>query len=116
MPRELHILESELLYRVRQRFHDGRLPVANAPSVSAGYAAGTECCAVCDQQIARDQVSYEITGPAPLIFHRKCYMIWQRECAQRIADAAREREKIQSPPRKTDTEGDTDTPDQLLKP
>jgi hypothetical protein len=116
MPPELRMVESELLYRVRQRIDDGRLPVANAPSVNAGYAAAAECCAVCDQQIGSGQISYEVTLPAPMIFHRKCYMVWQHECGQRIAEAARELQKIEPHTRKTDTEGDVDTPDQLLKP
>jgi hypothetical protein len=116
MPPELRIVESELLYRIRQRIRDGRLPMANAPSVSAGYAAGTEVCAVCDQQIASDHVSYEITDPAAMIFHRECYMIWQRECTQCIADAAREQKRIQPPARKADTEADADAPDQLSEP
>jgi hypothetical protein len=116
MPPELRILEGELLYRVRQRINDGRLPLANAPSVSAGYAAGSECCAVCDQQIASGQVSYEVPGPAPMVFHRKCYIIWQHECEQRIGDAARRQKEIQLIARKTDAGGDTDVPERLLKP
>ena len=85
MPPESHIREGELRYRVQQRIRDGRLPVRTPPSVNAGYAAGTECCAVCDHRIETGQVVYEISGPPPLIFHRECYMAWQRECAQRIA-------------------------------
>jgi hypothetical protein len=43
-------------------------------------------------------------------------MVWQHECGQRIASAARERQRIEPHTRKTDTEGGTDTPEQLLKP
>ena len=109
MPPESCILESELLYRVQQRIRDGRLPVKTPPSVNAGYAAGTECCAVCDDQIETGQVSYEVTGPPPLIFHRKCYMTWQRECAQRIADAQRETRRTQAHARQADAD-DGNTP------
>jgi hypothetical protein len=97
MPPESRILESELLYRVQQRISDGRLPVTTPPSVNAGYAAGTEGCAVCDQQITPGQVSYEVTGLPSLTFHTKCYMAWQRECAQRIADAAERAERNMPP-------------------
>jgi hypothetical protein len=116
MPTESHILESELLYRVQQRINDGRLPVARAPSVSAGYAAGSESCAVCDQQLAKGQVSYEVTGPRPLIFHRKCYMAWQRECAQRIAEAERETQKMQPRTRQADPDNGPNSSGQPFKP
>jgi hypothetical protein len=104
MPPESRILESELLYRVQQRINDGRLPVKTPQSVNAGYAAGTECCAVCDQQIETGQVSYEVADPSPLIFHRECYMAWQRECAQRIEGAERARQKAQPHARQADAE------------
>lgn len=108
MPPESRIFESELLYRVQQRMGDGRLPVETPPSVNAGYAAGTECCAVCDHRIEKGQISYEVTGPPPLIFHRKCYMAWQHECAQRVAE--RERRWTQPHARQADTDDGGSTP------
>ena len=110
MPPESRILESELLYRVRQRISDGRLPVKAPPSVNAGYAAGTECCAVCDHEFETGQVSYEVSGPPSLIFHRKCYMAWQRECTQPIAESERERRRMEPPSRQADAGDGGNTP------
>ena len=68
---------------------EGRLPVALPSLISAGYGTGTTPCAVCDCGILSDQVIYEIDDPRSvdelLPFHFTCYVIWQRECAQRLA-------------------------------
>ena len=110
MPPESRILESELLYRVQQRITDGRLPATTPQSVNAGYAAGTERCAVCDLQIDRGEVSYEVTGLPSLTFHTKCYIAWQRECKQRTADAERTKRTVQHPARQTDADEGSNTP------
>ena len=79
--------ESELLQRVQQRIDSDRLPVAIPSLISAGYGTGGAPCVVCDLDILADQVIYEIDDPrgdALLPFHFACYVIWQRECAQRL--------------------------------
>jgi hypothetical protein len=82
--------ERELLQRVQQRIDEGRLPVILPSLISAGYGAGTAPCAVCDLDILADQVIYEIDDPRRvdelLPFHFACYVVWQRECAQRLKD------------------------------
>jgi hypothetical protein len=81
--------ETELLQRVQQRIDEGRLPVALPSLISAGYGTGTAPCAVCECRILSNQVIYEIDDPRSvdelLPFHFTCYVIWQRECAQRLA-------------------------------
>ncbi len=80
--------DGELLRRVQQRIDEGRLPVILPSLISAGYGAGTAPCVVCDLAILADQVIYEIDDPRRvdelLPFHFACYVIWQRECAQRM--------------------------------
>ena len=81
--------ENELLQRARQRIDEGRLPVILPSLISAGYGTGAAPCAVCDLGILSDQIIYEIDDPrgldAMIPFHFACYVLWQRECAQRLA-------------------------------
>ena len=81
--------ENELIQRVQQRLDDGRLPLVLPSLISAGYGTAGARCEVCDLDILSDQVLYEIDDPrgvdALLPFHFGCYVIWQRECAQRLA-------------------------------
>ena len=94
MPTEAMLLEDELRLRLRvqRRIDDGRLPVA---LVSRMDSHGTEgVCCVCDQPIAYENVDYDIvdsleTACLTLSFHSSCYVIWQRECAQRVANTKR---------------------------
>ena len=82
--------DSELLQRVQQRIDSGRLPVVLPSLISAGYGTGAAPCVVCDLDILADQVIYEIDDPRRvdelLPFHFACYVIWQRECAQRLTE------------------------------
>lgn len=88
MPGASVLSDDELLQRVKQRIDEGRLPVVLPSLISAGYGAGTAPCVVCDLEILSDQVIYEIDDPRDvdemLPFHFACYVIWQRECAQRL--------------------------------
>lgn len=92
MPTEATLLEDELRLRVQRRIDDGRLPVT---LVSRIDSHGTErVCCVCDQPIACENVDYDIVDFAEttcitLSFHSSCYVVWQRECAQRVADTKR---------------------------
>ena len=92
MPTEAMLLEDELRRRVQGRIDDGRLPVA---LVSRMDSHGTErVCCVCDQPIAYENVDYDIVDFAETTclsfsFHPYCYVIWQRECAQRVANTKR---------------------------
>lgn len=80
--------ENELIQRVQQRIDAGRLPVVLPSLISAGYGTGSVACAVCDLRILSEQVMYEVDDPRAvdklLPFHFGCYVIWQRECAQRL--------------------------------
>ena len=92
MPTEAMVLEDELRLHVQRRIDDGRLPVA---LVSRIDSHGTErVCCVCDQPIACENVDFDIVDFAEttcltLSFHSSCYFIWQRECAQRVANTKR---------------------------
>jgi hypothetical protein len=93
MPIEATLLESELRLRVQRRIDGGRLPVALVSRTDSSYGTGNVCCA-CDQPITSDNVEYEIvdnrnTNCLCLSFHSSCHVIWQQECAHRIADAKR---------------------------
>lgn len=83
--------ENELIQRVQQRIDAGRLPVVLPSLISAGYGTGSVGCAVCDLGILSEQVMYEVDDPRGvdelLPFHFSCYVIWQRECAQRLNGA-----------------------------
>ena len=80
--------ENELIQRAQQRIDDGRLPLVLPSLISAGYGTAGTRCAVCDLDILPDQVLYEIDDPRAveelIAFHFGCYVIWQRECAQRL--------------------------------
>jgi LSD1 zinc finger len=84
--------ETQLIRRVQQSIDAGRLPLIVPPLISASYGAGSVRCAVCDLVIRPDQVMYEIGDPRLtdelFSFHFGCYVIWQRECAQRFAAGA----------------------------
>jgi hypothetical protein len=83
------IPEDELIRRVQQCIDEGRLPLVLPSLVSAGYGTASARCAVCDIGISSDQVMYEVDDPGGvdelLAFHFGCYVLWQRECAQRLA-------------------------------
>lgn len=55
--------------------------------IYACFGSGGSTCSACEQVIERGKVEYEIEHPqstAWLIFHFDCYVIWQRECMQRL--------------------------------
>ena len=92
MPTEAMLCEDELRLLVQRRIDDGRLPVA---LVSRIGSHGTErVCCVCDQPLGCENVDFDIvdyleTTCLTLSFHSSCYVIWQRECAQRVATTKR---------------------------
>jgi hypothetical protein len=91
MPTEAALLENELRLRVQRRIDGGRLPVALISQVEGSYGTARLCC-VCDQPITRENVDYDVvkfckTTCLSLSFHASCYVIWQRECAHRVANA-----------------------------
>ncbi|HEY6824616.1 MAG TPA: hypothetical protein VI195_09255 [Steroidobacteraceae bacterium] len=77
-----------MLVRVRQRIDAGRLPLFMPTTISAGYGTGAEVCQLCDLGISAEQTMYEVSDPRTsrlLGFHFACYVLWQRECSQRLA-------------------------------
>ena len=93
MPNEPTLLENELRLRVQRRIDGGRLPVALVSRNDGSYGTGRVCC-VCDQPITCEIVDYDVvdspkTTCVSLSFHFSCYVIWQRECAHRIANTKR---------------------------
>jgi hypothetical protein len=89
LPTELAIPESELRGCVRQRLDGGRLPLVIAPQVTAAYGTDLDICEVCEQSISGKMAAYEAIDPGTgirLKFHFQCYVVWQRECAQRLAE------------------------------
>jgi hypothetical protein len=94
MPTEATFLETELRLRVRRRINGGRLPVALVSRIDSSYWTGRVCC-VCDQPITHEIVDYDVvdlrrkTARLSLSFHFPCYVIWQQECANRLANAKR---------------------------
>lgn len=85
----LTLPETRVLQCVQRSIDDGRLPLVIPSLISASYGTGSARCVVCDLGILSDQVMYEIDDPRRveelLPFHFGCYVIWQRECAQRLA-------------------------------
>lgn len=91
MTTEPSLSESELLALVQRGISEGQLPILVPPVISAGYGTGRELCRVCALVIPTDRAAYEVTDPfqpAILTFHFACYVVWQRECAQRLANNA----------------------------
>lgn len=90
MPTEPVLSGNELCALVQRGISEGRLPVLLPSQLSADYGTGREFCRVCDLIISAVQPAYEITAPHPatLIFHFRCYVAWQRECAQRLTNNA----------------------------
>jgi len=87
MPTAPVLPESELLLRVRQRLDEARLPLFMPSSISAGYGTGAEVCQLCGLGISPEQTIYEVNDPRTsklLGFHFACYVLWQRECSQRL--------------------------------
>jgi len=98
MPIDSRSFESELRLRVRRRIKAGRLPVALVSRIDSSYETARICC-VCDQPITDEIVDYDVVdlGNATclsLSFHFSCYVIWQKECARRVADAMRTNVRI----------------------
>ena len=86
MPTHPVLPEDEVRLRVQQRIDTGGLPLLRPDHIHAGYGSGNICCA-CDQPIEPTKIEYEIVTPdeaRKLIFHFACYVIWQRECSQRM--------------------------------
>jgi hypothetical protein len=101
MPTEAALLANELRLRVQRRINGGRLPVTLISQIEGSYETGRVCC-VCDQPITRENVEYNVvklprTTCQSLSFHAPCYVIWQRECAHRVANA--KRTKLRDGPR-----------------
>jgi hypothetical protein len=95
MPTEVTLLENQLRLRVRRRIDGGRLPVALVSRMDGSYRTEKVCC-VCDRSIADEIVDYDVvnlrrTTSRSLSFHFPCYLIWQQECASRVASAKRSR-------------------------
>jgi hypothetical protein len=90
-PTEAKLLENELRLRVRRRIDRGRVPVALVSRTDGSYLTGRACC-VCDQPIEHEIVDYDVVNLRKatcrsLSFHFSCYVIWQQECAARVAIA-----------------------------
>jgi hypothetical protein len=93
MPSEAMLLENELRLRVQRRMDGGRLPVALVSRIDGSRGTGRPCC-ICDQPITCENVDYDVvdfpnTTCLSLSFHSRCYVIWQRECAHRVANTKR---------------------------
>jgi hypothetical protein len=93
MPTEAVLLESELRLRVQRRLDGGRLPVALVSRIDGSHGTRRVCC-VCDQPITCDSVDYDVvdfrkTTCLSLSFHSACHVMWQQECAHRVAAAKR---------------------------
>lgn len=90
MPTAPVLSENELLALVQRGISEGRLPVLLPSVISASYGTGAEFCRVCALIISAADPAYEITQPCPttLIFHFRCYVVWQRECAEQLANCS----------------------------
>jgi hypothetical protein len=80
--------EAEIRALVRRGIENGHLPVLRVAKLDGGYGQG-HVCSVCDQEILKSQVEYEVRGARNrrLRFHIKRFAVWQLECAER-AEAA----------------------------
>ena len=85
MPTHPVLPEGQVRLQVQQRIAGGRLPLLRPDHIHAGYGSGDICCA-CDQPIDQSKIEYEVVsaGGQKLTFHFACYVIWQRECSQRM--------------------------------
>jgi hypothetical protein len=87
MPAKPRLLDSEVVKRVEDRIHRGQLPCLRPETVYGGFGSGRTACSGCEQVIESGKVEYEIEDPQSkvcLSFHFDCYVIWQRECLQRL--------------------------------
>ncbi len=90
MPTQSVLPEDEVRLLAQQRIEGGRLPLMRPDHINAGYGSGDTCC-VCDQSIDPTKIEYEVAGPDKahrLAFHFACYVVWQRECSQRMDERA----------------------------
>lgn len=71
---------------VREHLECNRLPAIVSRQVKAGYGGVGAKCKVCGSEIELRHVEYEVM-PTPaagrLLFHLRCYEIWQSECVKR---------------------------------
>lgn len=96
MPTHPVLPEEQVRLQVQQRIETGRLPLLRPNHIHAGYGSGNICCA-CDQLIDPTKIEYEIATPdtaRKLNFHFACYVVWQRECSQRMDERSRSRPEM----------------------
>ena len=84
MPTKSQLHEESLRARIRQKVHDGALPLVIPETIQAGYGFDCECSA-CGQPITSEEIEYEIAHShraIKLSLHRGCYVLWQIECVE----------------------------------
>jgi len=87
MPTGPGLTDNDVVQRVEDRIDTGQLPCLRPETVYGGFGSGRTACSGCEQVIESGKVEYEIEDPqskAWLSFHFHCYVIWQRECIQRL--------------------------------
>lgn len=86
MPYGSHLSEARLCWMAGGRIHADRLPVMLSAFFRPRHGSN-ELCQVCDRQIDRYQVEYQVKDArdgCELAFHLMCYRAWQLEC-QRLS-------------------------------
>lgn len=81
--------EARLRSLAAERISEEWLPLV-FPAIIRPQHGSDGICDVCDRQIDRYRVEYQVTDPRDgneLTFHLMCYRIWQRECRHLLARA-----------------------------
>ena len=90
MVREEDVMEDNAVRRrIREMITTGALPCEDPPHLWAGHGDGKRC-AGCAEPITSGDIEYEaaLTLGRMILFHRRCYAIWQEECAPGAATEA----------------------------
>jgi hypothetical protein len=82
---------SKLNALVKEKINNGMLPSCEPARLWAGPGSG-ELCVVCDTQIKREQMEFEVEAPArtrssgkALRFHSRCHTAWSHQCTPACA-------------------------------
>lgn len=89
MPYGSYVSEDRLHWMAAERIGDERLPVI-FPAIIHPRHGSDEIRQVCDREIDRFRIEYQVTDPRDgygLAFHLMCYRAWQSECRERLVQA-----------------------------